>query len=687
MEVSTTRENVETSISNFNPMETFPLSSVIDREYVLDNFSWLSTSPSGTVLRTYSLPGDIINSSSAGNYLKEKLNGFKYYRTKFRVGVRVVSNRTMYGRLMVSQTYLPNKDDTWRYPGSNATVTLSGYPHMLVSATSSETVYMDIPFVYPQRFADLGVLEPLVGIKITVMNPITSVEELDTGCSVIVTAQLVECELLYPVQPVSLQSNEGLLKSENGVISNALIGGRDTMAKLSSNFSVGSKLMHAYDAASHTAQALGLQKPTSQTLVEKFQKGVLNQNTYGRGLETNTVFASDPEKVVSSTVPITTTDNEMNLLKLVQTPTFVLYQSLNPLGANAATIWYDDIIGMNHNFAKYISKAFKYKSYSHKLKIYVSASIFHNVRLVFWITPTLPVGIPSTTEFTQYYHQIYDITGDTEFDFTLPYMLPGVMTNSATTNTGCVLNAGVLAWSVSNQLESPPIYLNVYHSAAPDFTVAGQVDVSYIYSEVPPPPGSQVELQSNPREDFTKEFSMFHPSFKYYYHDGFVQTDVTSVKELMLRKYPVQSRNVLEYFPLMLYPNSTNGECVGYEYFMVPYAFYRGGLRLTATSTNNGKMACLANIGGDKYLQGYVGMAGDAGQMDVEIPYYDDQWFRCISKDDPLDTQLFITGTTGKNVFTLTSVSDDFSLGFIRGIRDGLFVNNDAYSRFRDYFN
>jgi hypothetical protein len=426
----------------------------------------------------------------------------------------------MYGRLMVSQTYLPEYDDTWTLPGPEPLMTHSGYPHVLVSATSSETVYMDVPFVYPRRYALLSPSwDELVGIKITVLNPLSSVEEDDISATVIVTAQMLDCELFYPIAPVSLQSNEAELKSSDQVISNSLISRRDDVSKFVGGFPVGKRLMHAYDSATHGFQALGMQKPNALTLVNKFQKGFLNQNTYSKGLETATVYASNPEAKVSSSVPITTDTNEMDLLKLVQTPTFIGTNVLNDVSTTPITVFMDTLPGMEQNFAYYITKAFRWFSTSWKIKIYVSASIFHNARVVFWLTPS---PATNTNDFTQYYHQIYDITGDTEFDFTIPFIPTDVMArskaNAGNNNpTSMVLNCAVLGWSVPGNLPtSPNIYLNTYCAAGPDFKVSEQLDVQYVFDEIPTSAtangeGYTVEIQSNPREDFAKDFHFSIP--------------------------------------------------------------------------------------------------------------------------------------------------------------------------------
>lgn len=686
LEVSTSNVPVDRSISNFNPMEAFPLSSVIDREYVIDSFDWYSTVQPNTTIATFQLPGNIINSASAGSYLKEKLNGFKYYRTKFRVGVRVVSNRTMYGRLMVSQTYLPDYDDTWGLPGTQSLVTYSGYPHMLVSATSSDTVYMDIPFVYPARYALLSpTYDQLVGIKITVLNPLSSVEEEDINATVIVTAQMVDCELLYPIKPVELQSNEAHIKSSEQVLSNSLISNRDTVSAFVSKTPYGKRLMHAYDSATHGFQAMGLEKPNALTLVNKFQKGCLNQNTYAKGLETGTVYASTAEAKVSSSVPITSNTNEMDLLQLVQTPTFVGTNVLNDVTTTPVTVWSDTLPGMEQNFAYYMTKAFRYFSTSWKIKVYVSASIFHNARVVFWLSPTYST---LTNDFTQYYHQIFDITGDTEFDFSIPFVASDVMVRSKANvgnnnPTTMILMCAVLGWSVPGGLSSSPnIYLNTYCSAGPDFKVSEQLDVSYLFSQSPI--DASIQLQSNPREDFKKEFPFFHPSFKHYYHHGFVDPDpVDSIKDLVLRKYPLKIISEGTPEPLLSYGNQVfqPNKAHGFEYFMVPYLFYRGALRATIIPKNGSRVvAFLLNSADDGIVQGYSGCGGDVGQIDIEAPYYDDKWFQIYRA---ARTSIFKVDMQGSpTAFMLTSAGDDFSLGFIRGIRDGSYVYNERYSSF-----
>lgn len=686
LEVSTSNVPVDTSISSFNPMETFPLSSVIDREYVIHSFEWYSTVQPNVTIATYKLPGNIINSTSAGSYLKEKLNGFKYFRTKFRVGVRVVSNRTMYGRLMVSQTYLPEYDDTWILPGTEPLFTYSGYPHMLVSATSSDTVYMDIPFVYPARYALLSPsYDELVGIKLTVLNPLSSVEEEDINATVIVTAQLVECELMYPIKSVQLQSNEAHVKSAEQVISNSLISNRDTVSTFVSKIPYGKRIMHGYDSATHGFQAMGLEKPNALTLINKFQKGCLNQNTYSKGLETGTVFASTAEAKVSSTVPITSNTNEMDLLTLVQTPTFVGTNALNNITTTPVIVWSDTLPGMDHNFAYYISKAFRWFSTSWKIKVYVSASIFHNARVVFWLSPSTS---SVTNDFTQYYHQIFDITGDTEFDFTIPYVASDVMArtkaNAGNSNpTSMILSCAVIGWSVPGGLTSTPnIYLNTYCSAGPDFKVSEQLDVAYQFTQIPSV--STVELQSNPREDFKKEFSFFHPSFQHYYHHGFVDPDsVDSIKDLILRKYPLKEITAGTPEPLLTYGDQAflPNKIFGFEYFMVPYLFYRGAIRATIVPINGSRtVVFLVNSTDGGVVQGYSACGGDVGQIDIEAPYYDDKWFQIYRSERTSLFKVDLQGTP--SAFMLTSAGDDFTLGFIRGIRDGTFHYNERYSAF-----
>lgn len=82
---------------------------------------------------------------------------------------------------------------------------LSGFPHVIVSAASSDNAVFDIPFISQNRAIDRWAYRSNeIGIvRFQIMNPLTNINGISTGVRVFVTAQFVGARLFVPYTPTS----------------------------------------------------------------------------------------------------------------------------------------------------------------------------------------------------------------------------------------------------------------------------------------------------------------------------------------------------------------------------------------------------------------------------------------------------------------------------------------------------
>mgnify|MGYP003571892339 FL=1 len=636
--------------AGFN-MERYTMNESLAREFIVGQFAW-GTEAEGVVIGKLDFPGDLFSQ----DYIADKIDDFRYFRAGVRISIRVTANRYMYGKLLVAYNPIPSLDAY-----DNATVRqpmhiASGRPHVLVSASSNDVVTFDVPYISPNRALDLldYVADEIGHFVFYVMNPLTSTNGVNDGARVIVTARFLEPEIYLPHDFNVQSKSEGSLKSAMQSIGNDLIKHVPKRGVVKYAKSVGRTVlretisgMKSSVASMAVGAIMGLSKPGTLDLA-----GVGKINPYsdipsGQGISTDIKLAMDPENGISTEPNVggVSTD-EMNLNYIAGTPSLTritnFVKGSAPIAVAVCTP-YDTY----QTYVDILCKNFLFASGSYKFKMYITASVFHAVRLVFWLSE----DSDPVTNWEECYHRIVEVQGDTEVEFSVPYLQKGFTSTTSVGIKPFSIYCAILAWSQPDDLISNPIYINTYKSGDNDFRFGAQAEVTWT-------------LQSNPRLDFEREFQPFHPSFTSYMQEGLLfGEDFDTLRQLMHRNYATSSTSTGK---LNMWNIPSSPVLYGPEKFGALFRFYRGSVRwkIYPKSGNIQTLAACLQIGTTN-LQGYTMSSGTNPVIEVEAPYYNDATFKSTDFTDS-NYKLLFSDPSGENVFASKSLGDDFSFHFMR---------------------
>lgn len=652
-------------------MKSYELNAAIRREYPLNTLSWTTSEGIGTELDSYLFPEVLFNQP----YLNDKLKDFRYFRGGVRLTFRVVANRFLYGKLLIAYTPTFNYNDAFDYsPSTNTEYVkyLSGYPHMLISASSSDVAIFDIPFVSNKRAIDMlsVAVGELAKVKVVVLNPLTSANEDIQTTNVFVTAQFLEPEVFLPnITPgfIIQSKSEALSKSKQGIISSAL---ESTKMMASGIYNVASDPVYTemfkrtYPHILMGLGMLGLSKPTSLQMTEVSKINPYSDIASGKGISTCIKLAMDPENCIS-TVPNVggMSEDEMVLSHIIGTPQ--LKNIATVVNTTPKFSLVDAYPVGSDTYLDFIATAFLYSSGTTKFKLYITASIFHSVRLVFYLS-TASAAITSNA-WQNSYHRIVDIEGDTEVELAVPYVEPRIFSKITDVIDRPEIWCEVLAWSDPTELRELPIEINVYKAGASDYQFGAQREVRY---------NTGFTVQSCPREDFASSFEFLSDDMTYYGHKGLVCGEhFTTLREMIHRFHAYNS------FDTNSQPVYSQSSLRGVEVFGWLYLYRRGSMRFKVLQSKP-SINCVYIKDGSDELLGTTLSCEPNPVIDFEVPFYTDKLFLPLRVDiDPMNLLFsYKQDTPGINTsqFIMKAVGDDFSFHFLVPPPNGALVRDGS---------
>lgn len=639
-------------------LKEYDLNQALERLYTIDVLNISSSAATNTNLGDYDLFTLLYNQV----FIAQKANDFRGIITAMEVGLRFNSNQTLYGRILVE--YIPRS--THEQFTSASVFRASGSPHVLVSASAADTVKFEIPFIHPKRYLRLDSFEAgeLGIIRIWVLHPITSTLGNDANAQLVITAQLKNTTLVLPhsqtlpyFQPHSgkmprVVNKEAAAKSKGGLITGSLISTQIMKAGVAV-FDFCDKYGPALMT---TAAMMGLSMPTSVAAVAPTKVVSYNDNVYGKGLSYIPKLAMDPENAIS-TEPIIggISHDEMDLAYMMGTPALIGTTSWVE-GSNAQVIMFAGPFGESYNcFVDLISKQFAFRSGSYKVKLYITASHFHTVKMVFWLTDD-----PNTdASWEECYYVLVDIQGDTEVELTIPYMEQAVM-RRVNTGTQWGLYAKMLAWSAPSTTLSCPIHIACYKAAGPDFRVENYLDTVFTPT-------------NNPRAEFAKVFPALESHMKAYDPGNVVQGERhTTLREIIHRmhayKQPVAFERVYSNLPFPCGVAGANSY-IGLEKWGCFFRFRRGSVRAKYLLRDARYVEALTiynNYSVPNYVFGAYLSQPTNPVIELEVPYYSDILFLDNSSStDNVSNHMNFYSTTTTTKYMLKSAGDDFSFHFL----------------------
>jgi len=327
----------------------------------------------------------------------------------------------------------------------------------------------------------------------------------------------------------------------------------------------------------------------------------------------------------------------------------------------------------------FYKQMYRYYHGSHKFKIYIDASIYHTVRLMFYIAEL------NGEDWEQCYHREVEVQGMTEVEIMMPYCSQGVTlygtppSASAPFKLCCTL----VSWSQQSTTADTPIQLIVYKAACSDFQFGGPMDVAYTvtsknvdYRDY----NWDIEFHSNPRNDFNKDFEPMEGSMTGYSQTNMVfGEEIGSVRELVHRLYPIKDYSGGIGF-VSLYNAAVSSGIVmhGIELLGATYRFWRGSVRVKLVpgvwSNDPIAMGFAWNSTTSSLYQGIVGNNATNYNVEGECPYYSNVTFEQTRQYQI--QQNYVYSPSGNQVFLYKCGGDDFSYMWVQSPPIGTFAAN-----------
>lgn len=403
-------------------------------------------------------------------------------------------------------------------------------------------------------------------------------------------------------------------------------------------------------ASALTMSMLGLSKPTTTDLNSVVKINPYHDMASGKGIDTCVKLAMDPENAISTLPEVGgITDDEMRLQYLVGLPSLVSVVSFLP-GSTPFELSglgpYGQLANAN---VDYMMLTFAFWSGSMKFKFYITASLYHTVRGVFWLGETSPVN----SNWENAYHKVVDIQGDTEVEFSVPYC-DKYFATLGTTGSKFSVWFKILSWSQPDLAISAPIHINVYKAGDSDMRFGGLKEVQFV-------------PQSNPRMEFNKSFDPLHESMTGYEQKGYLfGEEYTSMREIV-HKYHACTLVGTGSNVLPVYDQTTSsGAWLQCEKFGLFYRFRRGSKRWRFFFTDAQPATKAAHLlCNNQVLQGFTMSSVNNKMIEVEAP-----WYKGTLYDSTTTTEVpyqLVKSTTGTGqTYFAGAMGDDFSFHFAR---------------------
>jgi len=676
-------------------METFNMGDSLDRTFNVANIAWTTAQGAGTILATLKFPQLLFSQT----FIADKINDMRAFVAGVRVDARITASRTLYGKLalvLIPYTeYYPVSTGTTQVFNYNTNLyNLTGHPHMLMDASSSDVVTMEAPFVNPARYLDLGKYgNAEMGVfLLVVMNPLSNSENATATATVVVTAGFIDAKVFLPtdtsngimmtslkerhlekphsvaekvrltsepvdeVQSTRSKNREGarkaLMVTAENEVHESLPGALQTISL------VGSAIGNLAAGAATIGALIGLSKPTTvntATIVTSNPNFGIN---HGNGIETIMKASVDSENAISTKLIVGgITADEMELRFIASVPSMVTSVT-NVQGSGPIQIATTGI-DANLCYVDHLKMMFYYWHGSHKFKTYITASIYHSVRLVFYLATS------ATADWQVCYHKVVEVQGSTEVDFTIPYCPNFPAAQTTTTDVPYSLFVAQLAWSQSDSLVSTPIYLNTYKAGGSDFRVGGPRDCAYTIQSTKVD-NVTYETQSCPRMDFNMDFEAIHPSITGYMQDNLLfGEEILTVREMIHKMTPMYSNITLDE-PIWNITRGSTASLTGVDMWGLFYRFWRGGVKYKLMQKVGQKYRGLFQSAPNSttgYFHGFGVSAPNMNSCEADFPYYEPVLFETTCSVALKKRQITSPGTD--SAYILKGCSDDFSFHWL----------------------
>jgi len=669
------------------------LQEFVGREYKVGTVAWTQGSGAGVILETIDFP-DVLFVQA---FIVRMLNNYKWFRAGIEITININSNPYLYG--MLQFLFVADRN---RYPTTLITDTTvgSGFPNVVVSAASGNSVTWRIPFINQARMIEIHnyAAASLGSIVVQVLNPLRDSSGAGKNAEFYVTARFIDIEVYGPLttnssddidfESIVMESrefgnSESRRKGEAGVISKAL----DSSASAIAAMSFPSSLQTYADVysvvargAAHVARKAGLSKPTS---VEVGQLSMVNPFAMfnaAHGVETARVAGLDQEnRITVDDIYGGVNTDEMRITYVAGTPQMVF--SLVATYTSTGLMYVLDTPGLFSNcYADQVKRMFKFWTGSYKYCIAINASIYHSITAVIWLDIS---GNPAYTDWQASYHKYIDIKGPTIVDFMIPYDYRFMVGQADATTK---IKITFLNWAQPST--SLPIDLNVYKAMGSDFEVYTYLDtfftpqssndidfhkIAYDDDEC-----ENITMEFNPRAHFVNEFHKFHPDMTEYKTKNYVIGErVESFREVLHQSapyYPITTADDMYTFNRVghTYDDGSGPKQIhmGIEKIGQFYMWWSGGITFKILLANHmtDKVYSMYSTGSDqKVIAGFDATTINKPFLELTCPHFYQEIMRATHQDSNftvVNNANYLV-TNAPNGYVWKNAADDFSMHFL----------------------
>lgn len=683
-----------------------------------------------------------------------KVDHFKYLRADIRISIRINASAHHQGRLLIS--YSPRFNNRTAIPYAEASFTHhSSLQHIQVDLGRGNNATMLIPYTLPCEFMDLDKFDTALSTKyemgvifIWVMNQLRSDSSTAVNYKVYANfenitlsgscgpTQRVFANPTLPMPDVPFQdtcvvdyiydhetdngivtqmepSTEDKEKSETGLVSGIM----ETAASFLKPFSVlpivgdfATAFADGATAIGGIAKSIGFSNPPDLRAPEMVITGMYNSNL-SSGLATGLSLTHNAGDLVQSAAHLLSSiPNEMELSKIISTPTFHSKFTIKPTDVEGHNLWYYRLspinVGYNtstkciyHSPLSFVATTFTHWRGSMRFHLSFVTNAFSAARVrVMWIPPGFDV--PQTnSDSAEYMSSVVDIVGPTEYSFTVPYCASTPWLDIKVTKENHALGTyGAMAIHLENALVSNlanplPIECNIWVSGGADMQFSRFTDSRMnIRFQSDNSPTACLDLESIRKADYKPLASGL------FYNEHFLcnPDSITSVKQIcsrlgFLQIAPLASGT--DTFTSPFLPSSNKVQPI-IQWFSYLYRYARGSFRFMITNYDAGGYVNIdnaimpqsnnhawVNVTTGPYINKrtaahlsggitYVSRLGP--QIIVNVPYYSSTYAIMLSRHDSIVRDqavpgIFLNGIIGSSIYFM-GVGDDFEfIGLLGG--------------------
>jgi len=480
---------------NNDPYPDQGLTKVLTRNFTVLEYTWSGSDPRGTEITGGKFPFDLWSRP----FITSILKNFKYFKADVKVSIRVNSTSFHQGQLLVAwvPNYNPTSTSVLRMHNLQ---TASQCECAIISASTPSVVEFTIPYVGPSTFIDLTKegtsVDCAIGFyKVFVLSPLKIISSTATPhVHFTVNAEFVNPKVMgmrYVSEMQSERDTRDMRHTMKDVL-NVTADACETISKVGFNvpqgIAMGARLISASMSknTSVAAPTTTLARPTPD-------------HCHTSGLELTQKLSADPENHVAVDHTIFRTDVDYDEFRHYKTlpgivkhfswddtktpgqliSSFPVYPSLCESSSETDITDATYTVGWVAPIGNLV-RFFQYWTGSMKFSLHFCTSKFttSRIRIVHLddVPPATDVGGGNVVS------EVCDITGDTVYNFTVPYMKdrlwlnsiePGQTTDSANT----IFNGWIGIYLINtvtsgDSVSDTGIDCNMWMSGASDFRVA-----------------------------------------------------------------------------------------------------------------------------------------------------------------------------------------------------------------------